>query len=113
MTATGQLDAGATVHFVVTFEHLGQRLPVPELLERPHRQERRDLGILVSRRDQQVTHVADRVVLDVVGVAKTAQHVVIEWSTHEVVVVDVAIVERSDVGQVAIDVETHSEWFEQ
>jgi hypothetical protein len=43
---------------------------VPELLEGPHREERRHLGIVVRGRDQQVAQVADGVVLDVVHVAE-------------------------------------------
>ena len=48
------------------FEHPPQRFAVPQLLEVPHRQERRDLWVGMRLRVQEVPEIAGCVLLDVV-----------------------------------------------
>ena len=71
-------DAARAGRLAVGPEHRCDGLAVPELLEGPDRQERREVRVAVGGRDEQIAQVADGVVLDVVHVAQTPQGGVVE-----------------------------------
>ncbi len=103
----GGVDARPAGDLVVGAQHLADRLAVPELLVRPHREEAGDDRVVVGAGHEQVAQVAHGVVLDVVHVAQAAQRVVGQRLASEVVVVDVGVVEGGNGCDVAVDVEVH------
>ena len=104
----GGLDPLAAARLAVGLEHLAERLAVPELLEHPERQERRDLGVAVGVGHQHVAQVADGVVLDVVHVAQAPERRLVEGLVAERVEVDALEIERSDPLLERLDVEPHA-----
>ena len=65
-----------------------QGFAVPILLERPHREERGHLVVAVGGCDEQITEVADGVVLDVMHVPGATQRCGVERLAFELVEVD-------------------------
>ena len=104
-------DAPHAARLAVRLEHPSDGLPVPVLLERPEREERRDLGVSVHARHQQVAQVADRVVLDVVHVAQAPQGGGVERLRGERIEVDALDVELSRDAGVVLDAEGHGTSF--
>ena len=100
-------DPGRTGGLAMSGEHRRDRLPVPELLVGPEREERGDLGVGVRRRDEQVTQVADGVVLDVVHVTQAPQGIGVERLAAELIEVDVGHVDGAHEALIAGDVELH------
>jgi hypothetical protein len=84
---------------------------VPHLLERPTGQEGGDGRVLVRRRQQQVTQVADGVVLHVVHVAQRAQGIGGQWLVPEVIEVDALEIQAARPGLVGIDGGSHNAYY--
>jgi hypothetical protein len=100
-------DAARAGWLAVGPEHGGDGLAVPELLEGPDRQERRQVRVAVGGRHEQIPEVADRVVLDVVHVAQAPKGGVVERVGAEGIEVDPLELDPARMALVGLEVQLH------
>jgi hypothetical protein len=102
-------DARRPARFPMGPQHIGQRLPVPVLLEVPQREELADLRVVVRLGVEQVPHVARRVLLDVMHVPHDPQQLRPQRSPPErLAEIQVGIVEPPADLLVPVEVERHA-----
>jgi RNA polymerase sigma-70 factor, ECF subfamily len=92
-------------------EHLADSLAVPHLLEDPAGEERGDHRVAVRRGEEEITQVADGMVLDVVHVAQAAECPGRQGPVLEVVEVDACEVEPARPGFVGLNGGSHGAYY--